>query len=110
MAELTDKIAVIGDATVITGFKLAGVEEVHYVADDKEGEKKLAELLDDDTLGIVIVSEKLVEACDWRLKKRIEAIAKPVVITIPDKSGPSEVGESLAKLVKRALGFDIMKK
>jgi len=110
MAELTDKIAVVGDSTIITGFKLAGIESVYYVRDDVEGEAKLNELIDDDSLGIVIASEKLVNACDWKLKKRIEAAAKPVVITIPDKSGPSEEGESLAKLVKRALGFDIMKK
>ena len=52
----------------------------------------------------------MVENCDWRLKKRIEATAKPIVVAIPDSAGPIEQEESLAKLIKRALGVDLTKK
>lgn len=108
--ERREKIAVVGDSAMLTGFKLAGVEKTFLVANAEEGEKAIASLLADPELGIVIVGEELVEAFDWKLKKRIEAAAKPVVVTVPGKKGPMEQSESLSKLVKRALGFDLMAK
>ncbi len=109
-AERKEKIAAVGDSALLTGFKLAGVERLYNVASSEEGGKTIGELLTDQTLGIVIVGEEIIEGCDWKLKKKIEAAAKPVVITVPGKKGPVEQGESLAKLVKRALGFDLMNK
>jgi len=47
---------------------------------------------------------------DWRLKKRIEAIAKPVVVPVPGASGPVGEAESLREMVRRALGVDLLKK
>jgi len=108
--ERKEKIAVVGDSAMLTGFKLAGVEKTFLVANAEEGEKVIATLLSDSGLGIVIVSEELVESFDWKLKKKIEAAAKPVVVTVPGKKGSMEQSESLAKLVKRALGFDLMAK
>jgi len=48
--------------------------------------------------------------CDWRLKKKVEATAKPIVVPIPDAQGPIEQEESLSMLIKRALGVDLTKK
>lgn len=109
-AEKKEKIAAVGDAAMLTGFKLSGVERVYPAADSAEGEKIVEELLADPTLGIVIVSEDIVEGFDWKVKRKIEAAAKPVVITVPGRKGPAEQSESLGKLVKRALGFDLMNK
>ncbi|GEM_PF-88730 len=109
-AERKEKIAAVGDDAMLTGFKLAGIERVHPAADSAEGEKIVERLLADGELGIVIVSEEIVEGFDWKVKKKIEAAAKPVVITVPGRKGPAEQTESLGKLVKRALGFDLMGK
>ena len=109
-AERKDKIAAVGDEAMLTGFKLAGIENVHPAADSSEGERIVQQLLSDPELGIVIVSEDIVEGFDWKVKKRIEAAARPVVITVPGRKGPAEQSESLAMLVKRALGFDLMSK
>jgi V/A-type H+-transporting ATPase subunit F len=103
---LPDKIIVIGDSATVAGFKLAGVTEV-YVAEDKDAERKLAELLDREHAGIIIVNESVIAGMDWRLKKKIEAIAKPVVVGVPDKTGPSKQVESLNEMIKRALGFEL---
>ncbi len=61
-------------------------------------------------LGIIIVDERLLEAADWRLRRKIEMAAKPVVVAVPGRDGPAEQSESISKLVKRALGFDLMKR
>jgi len=111
LAEYRDKIYVIGDSALVTGFKLAGVDNFALTDSDADGERKLAEALNDSSLGIVIVSERVLETCDWRLRKKVDAAAKPVVVAIPDRRGPSGgETESLNALIKRALGFDISKK
>jgi vacuolar-type H+-ATPase subunit F/Vma7 len=105
--ERTDSISVIGSPELLTGFKLAGVSSLHPVVNAAEGEALLAKLMNEPNIGILIVEDKLLESCDWRLKKKVEAAAKPVVVAVPSRAGPMEQSESLAKLVKRALGFDI---
>lgn len=105
-----DGLAVVGDSALCTGFRLAGVERSFVAASDAEGEKEIARLMGEPGVGILIVQERLLENCDWRLKRRIESAAKPVVVTVPGLEGPAEQSESLAALVKRALGFDLMAK
>ena len=109
MAERKEKLAVIADSPTCTGFRLAGVEST-FVLSGLEAEEKLSSLLSDESLGIIVVTERLLENIDWRLKKRVEATAKPIVVAIPDSSGPIEQSESLGKLIKRALGVDLKKK
>lgn len=104
-----EKLAVIADSATCTGFRMAGVEYTYPFA-GAEAEAKLAELLADTSYGILIVQERLLETIDWRLKKKVEATAKPIVVPIPDSAGPIEQSESLAMLVKRALGLDLSKK
>lgn len=103
---LLDRVIVIGDSATVIGFKLAGVAEA-YVAEGRDAERKLVELLDRENAGIIITNEGLLAQLDWRLKRKIEALAKPVVVGVPDKFGPSAQAESLAALIKRALGFEI---
>ena len=109
MTENKEKIAVISDSATGTGFRLAGIENT-FSLPPQQAEAKLSELLSDEAYGIIVVNERLVENCDWRLKKRIEATAKPVVVAIPDALGPIEQSESLSMLIKRALGVDLTKK
>jgi V/A-type H+-transporting ATPase subunit F len=104
-----EKIAVIADNPTVVGFRLAGVEHT-FTLTGKEAEQKLSELLSDPSYGIIIIHEKLMESIDWKLKKRIEATAKPIVIAIPDAGGPIEQSESISMLIKRALGLDLKKK
>ncbi len=105
----SEKIAVIADSAAATGFRLAGVENAFSLS-GAEAENKLSELLSDSSYGIIIVTEALLEHCDWRLKKRVEATAKPIVVPIPGAAGPIEQSESLSMLIKRALGVDLSKK
>ncbi|VVC04631.1 V-type ATP synthase subunit F [Candidatus Burarchaeum australiense] len=104
-----EKIVVIGDSTLVTGFRLAGVTE-YYLATGRDAEAKLAELMETGAAGVIIVPEEIMVDMDWRLKKKIEAAAKPVVVPVPGRKGPVGEAESLREMVKRALGFDLMQK
>ena len=99
---------VLADKYTCMGFRLAGVTEF-YEAEGKKAEEKLKELLQTAGIGIIILNEKTLAEADWRLRKRIEQAAKPSIITVPDKSGKEYETESLKSMVKRALGFELIK-
>ena len=103
------KIIVIGDAPLVTGFRLAGLE--YCVQTTPENfQKDLESALDKPEFGIFIVNESMLVNVDWRLRKRLEGSAYPVVIPMPDKSGASTEADEIRGLIKRALGFDLATK
>ncbi len=107
---MAEKIAVIGDSPLATGFRMAGVPDVFVVERGQAFEDLLKKIIENPEFGIVIVNEAYMKDIDWRLKKKISNIAHPVVIGVPAFSGEVEEGESINALIKRALGFDISKK
>ena len=107
---MSEKIAVIGDRAIAAGFRLAGIYHIYTTEKGREFEDKLREVLNDPQFGIVIVNENYLPGIDWRLKKKIDNIAHPVVVGVADISGKSAEGEDLSELIKKALGFDVSKK
>src|SRR3989344_3763768 len=102
MAQESEKIVVVGDAPTCTGFRLAGINEV-YELEGRDATIKVDELLSVPEIGIIILNEKIVAQFDAKIKKRLDRLAKPVVIAVPVKSGPMEQADSLKNLVKKAL-------
>ena len=103
------QILVIGDAPLVTGMRLAGLEHCR-VAGEGDFETKLEQALGEEEFGIIVVNEYLLNKIDWRLKKKLDSIAYPVVIPMPAYTGVSEEGDEIRQLIKRALGFDLAKK
>ncbi len=106
MDKFSDSIVVVADEATCTGFRLAGVTQTFSTSEFNAGEK-ISELLQLENIGIIIVTEKILANLDWRLRKKVDLTAKPVVVAVPDKDGPSEEAESLKNLIKRALGFEL---
>ncbi len=102
------KIFVVADHSTCTGFRLAGITNA-FKLEGFEAEKKLEELMNSQEAGIIIINEKLLTQMNYKLRQRIDKTAKPVVLAVPDKNGASEEAESLKFLVKRALGFELIK-
>ena len=107
---MSERIAVLGDSALATGFRLAGLAYVHVVARGQEFEDKLREVIADPKFGIVVVNETYLTDIDWRLRKKVDSISHPVVIGVADIEGKSVEGEDLSELIKKALGFDVSKK
>ncbi|VVB66696.1 V-type ATP synthase subunit F [Candidatus Gugararchaeum adminiculabundum] len=105
-----DAILVLGDDALVTGFRLAGLTNSIKVDNAKQAEEKLNAILTDSKFGIIVLNEKMLNEMDWRLRKKIDNLAKPVIVPVPDKTGASTEGESLQKLVKRAIGIDLLAK
>jgi len=100
------KIMVLGDAPLVMGFRLAGLE-FYEMVEEKDYEQKLEEYLKKEEFGIIITNERMLNSIDWRLKKKLDSIAYPVIVPMPDQSGVSVEGDEIRNLIKRALGFDL---
>jgi len=106
---MKSKIIVIGDAPLVMGFKLAGIEDT-VQASDTTIQGELEKVLANKDYGIIVTNEYMLNKIDWRLRKKLDSIAYPVVIPMPDYSGKSTEGDEIRNLIKRALGFDLGKK
>ena len=103
------KIVALGDAPLVTGFQLAGLEDTMLVT-KKQFQDKLEEMLKTQEFGIIIVNELWLNDIDWRIRKKIDSIAFPVIVPVPDISGKTAEGDEIRLLIKRALGFDLANK
>lgn len=100
------KILVLGDAPLVMGFRLAGLEYCD-TATKENYQEKLEDALKHEEYGIIITNEKMLNNIDWRLKKKLDSIAYPVIVPMPDRTGKSTEGDEIRNLIKRALGFDL---
>lgn len=102
-------LVVLTDPDNAGGFRLAGVDVV-VAATVAEARSLLASMLDDDETGIIAINERLTEAIDDRLAKKIESIYRPIVVSLPIREKlevASDHQAYLARLIRRAIGFDI---
>jgi V/A-type H+-transporting ATPase subunit F len=103
------RVVVLTDPDNAGGFRLAGVD-VEVADSIAEARTKLASMLDDDETGIIAMNERLTEAIDDRLAKKIESIYRPIVVSLPLREkleAASDHQAYLARLIRRAIGFDI---
>jgi len=100
------EIVVIGDQHTLTGFRLAGVRSTY---DTEAGRENLQKILTDETVGVLIVTERFAEdnrrAVDEHQSSKRRT---PIVVEIPDVSGPIERHiDPIRELIKRAIGTDV---
>ena len=102
-------IAVIADADTVTGFRLGGVKEGYPVKDMKEAEDTLKEVFKKDVC-IIITTEKIGDNIRETIDKLSNSSALPMIIEIPDKTGPSErATDPMRELIKRVIGVEMVK-
>ncbi len=103
------KVIVVTDPENADGFRLAGVTVIEV--DSKESAREQVRLLlDDENSGIIALNESFYAALDEKTLERIDSIYRPIVIPLPVKETVELVGERrayLARLIHRAVGFDI---
>lgn len=103
------KLVVLTDTDTGDGFRLAGVDVVTVESPD-EARKRLNELIDDDSSGIVAVNEAFMAEIDERTQQKIASTYRPIVISLPirEKLMTDEDHRAyLSRLIRRAIGFDI---
>jgi len=97
------EIAAVGRDDFVQGFKLVGVRRA-ITSSLEEIEKKIAAVLDDPEVGILVLDTEDMKGLSNSMRRRLETVARPVVIAV----GAAE-DEDLRTKVKRAIGVDLFK-
>lgn len=107
MDKVLDKIAVVGDEDTVTGFRLAGVTEAAstYGAD---ANAVVEGMLAKKGVGILIATVECVDQLNARTKRMLLESVKPVTVVVPArKEEAARGGESVAALLKKAIGIEL---
>jgi len=88
------------------GMRLAGISGVvaHHADEVREA---LERYIEDDTVGVILITELLVPLCpelinDLKLNRR-----RPLIVEIPDRHAAGRVSDSITRYVREAIGVKI---
>lgn len=98
------EIAVVGTSDFVIGFRLAGIRKT-YDASPGELEAKIQSLLDDKTVGILIVHSDDLAKLSPHMQKTLDDSVEPTVIAIGGKGESTNLREK----IKQAVGVDLWK-
>lgn len=88
------------------GMRLAGIEGV--VVHDYDGVMHALDVcMKDDSLGIILITEKLAGTIPKRLDEMRRLGHLPLVVVIPDRHGTQREPDSITKYVRDAIGVKI---
>ncbi|MCG7854524.1 MAG: V-type ATP synthase subunit F [Methanoregulaceae archaeon] len=99
------EIAVVGSSDFVLGFRLAGVRRTYAAESDEKFVEYITRVLDDGTIGILVLQSKDMTRIPRRLQNTLENSVKPTVIAV----GAEEGGLSMRERIKRSVGVDLWK-
>ena len=97
------ELAVAGRDEFVQGFKLAGIRKT-IVADMGELEAAVGKILEDPSVGILILNTDDVSRMGHAMRRRLDTVPRPVVIAVGRREE-----EDLRAKIKRAIGVDLLK-
>ena len=103
------KIAVVGSADSVIGFKALGLD-TYAVESGEEAKKVLHEITKprEDEYAIIYMEETVAAEIQNEIQKFDER-PSPAVILIPGRNGPMGIGQAaLTEAVQKAIGSDII--
>ncbi|MFC1754735.1 V-type ATP synthase subunit F [Thermoproteota archaeon] len=100
------ELAVIGTPEFTLGFRLAGISKVIDIEDNDNADKKIAELMGDEGIGIMIVDEHTINSLSERIRETVESSVKPVSVVV---STEASAQEALRKMIIKSIGVDLWK-
>jgi V/A-type H+-transporting ATPase subunit F len=100
------RIAFIGDADSVLGFRALGVETV--VPADAEGAVAAFRKLVRDRTSVIMITEDMLDYLQEQVEDTAD-MAIPAVVVLPDVRGSQKRGEdTIRSLILRAVGVDLM--
>jgi V/A-type H+-transporting ATPase subunit F len=97
------ELAAVGRDDFVQGFQLVGIRKT-VSAGAEDVERKIAQVLDDPDVGILVLDTKDVQRLSHAMRRRLETVARPVVIAVG-----SVESEDLRTKIRRAIGVDLFK-
>jgi V/A-type H+-transporting ATPase subunit F len=100
------KFYVIGDNETVLGFRLVGVSG-RVVENRDEALSALAGVVGNKEIGVVLITEKVAAEIRDEVEARHYGLGFPLVLEIPDSSGPDPERPEIEEIVRRAIGVSI---
>jgi len=90
----------------LVGMRMAGIEGV-VVHETEEVHNSLKSAMDDVNIGVVLITEKLVQLCPDLVYELKLNCKRPLIVEIPDRHGSGRANDSITRYVKEAIGVKI---
>lgn len=101
------KIFLISDNThTLTGMRLSGVEGV-VVHEREEVLRELERIKEDQEIGILLITELLVERVQMELNEMKLSSRLPIIVEIPDRHGTRRPPDFLTRYIRESIGIKI---
>ena len=97
-------IAVVGSPAFTLGFQLAGVSNLHNPDSEDELHATLRSLLNNKSVGIMVVDSAVMATVPDRLRDQLSASVSPTVLGIG-----TEEDTTLRDTIRKAIGVDLWK-
>lgn len=88
------------------GMRLAGIEGV-VAHTEPEVTAALDAAFEDESIAVVLMTEKLVKLCHDRVYELKLSRTRPLIVEIPDRHGNSSVSEAISRYVGEAVGIKL---
>lgn len=89
-----------------TGMRLAGIDGV-VVHEREEAIKALREAMTDKSIGIILITEKLVELFPDVISDMKLNNSRPLIVEIPDRHGTRRPADYIMRYVNEAIGLKL---
>ena len=90
----------------LVGMRLSGVEGV-VLHEENELRAKLNELLKQDDIAIIMITEKLISLIRETVNELKINRRQPLIIEIPDRHGNGRIKDSISQYVKDGIGVSL---
>ena len=97
---------VIGDRETVLGFRFVGVEGTIATL-RVEALAALEQAVERKDVGVVLVTEKVAAEIRDEVDARLYGFGFPLVLEIPDSSGPAPDRPKIEEVVRKAVGISI---
>jgi len=101
------KVFILSDNThTLTGMRLSGVEGV-VVHEREDILKELAKVKEKRDVGILFITELLVERVQLELNEMKLSRSLPIIVEIPDRHGTRRPPDFLTRYIRESIGLKI---
>ncbi|MCH1461625.1 MAG: hypothetical protein L7U25_04630 [Candidatus Poseidonia sp.] len=98
------EISVVGSPAFTLGFQLAGLSDLHNPEGEEALHSTLRSLLNNKSVGIVVVDSAMIADLPERLRDQLSASVSPTVLGIG-----TEEDTALRDTIRKAIGVDLWK-
>lgn len=88
------------------GLRFAGIEGI-VVHSEKHVRAALESAMQDETVGVILMTERLVSLCPELIYELKLNHARPLIVEIPDRHGNGRAKDSITRYVREAIGVKI---